>query len=84
MHSFLHIITLLTTVLFNHHNHQASVQSTKLNKEAIFTEGGGSQGKTFFFKIKNDFSSKPRTVAEGFKNTNITNLSILGDKGCTS
>lgn len=43
------------------------MQATKLNKEAIFTERDARQGKAFL-KIKNDFSSKPRTVAEGFKN----------------
>lgn len=82
MHSFL-CTTLLTEVLLNHHNHPASVPNTKLNKEVIFIDGGGRHGKTFF-RIKNDFPSKPRMVAEGFKNINITNLSIPGDKGYVS
>lgn len=63
------------------------MQTTKLNKEAIFTEGGGRHSKTFFKvkkKKKKKKTSKPRTVAEGFKNINITNLSILGDKGYVS
>jgi len=59
------------------------VQTTKLNKEAIFAGRDERRGKAFL-KIKNDFSSKPRTVAEGFKNINTTNLSIPGDKGYVS
>lgn len=60
---------------------QCANQPTK--QRGYFYRGDERQGKAFL-KIKDDFSSKPRTVAEGFRNINTTNLSIPGDKGYVS